>query len=376
SGRNRCTPGLGIGPTVTPTAACCLGNQVRGAGHSPRPPEDGGPLPAWRVHHRRQWWLLWPAASAFFGTKEIAAEVKQAKTNVGERRRRLKTATACWPRSGAASPTGPTRLLMLSFMLSSLAIQTVQNSLALYSTIYSLKMKPHLKFAIAVVMVNGHPGHPIGVLSDVRRLVGKKRVFIIGLALILACLPCRHLFVPVQIRMTGRSKCGHDQYPNDAESQVCMERSPNCPILHRRNLDKRMLKAAAAGRIALNLKQHGLCLGSRVLWTAGAHLLRAKRTGTAEAAERRAVNGGGGPSRLAGIVGCMLHAPGGPGAAGAAAPTAPPIPDGRLQEEAAVVPTSLASSQSGGAAAPRVIENLPMDPLPISIVVAKMAAFP
>uniref|UniRef100_A0A1I8FDY6 Aa_trans domain-containing protein n=1 Tax=Macrostomum lignano TaxID=282301 RepID=A0A1I8FDY6_9PLAT len=70
----------------------------------------------------------------FFGTKEIAA------SHAGH-----------VPRSCLGHR--PYRLLMLSFMLSSLAIQTVQKTAWLLYTIYSLKMKPHLKFAIAVVMV-------------------------------------------------------------------------------------------------------------------------------------------------------------------------------------------------------------------------------
>uniref|UniRef100_A0A1I8HHH7 Reverse transcriptase domain-containing protein n=1 Tax=Macrostomum lignano TaxID=282301 RepID=A0A1I8HHH7_9PLAT len=134
----------------------------------------------------------------FFGTKEIAAEVKQAKPTLGNAvadsnsDSMLATFRSCLCHR-------PYRLLMLSFMLSSLAIQTVQNSLALY-TIYSLKMKPHLKFAIAVVMVTAILVTPL-VFYLIRRL-GKKRVFIIGLALILpVCLsatfcPARVQFVP------------------------------------------------------------------------------------------------------------------------------------------------------------------------------------
>ncbi|PAA67712.1 hypothetical protein BOX15_Mlig014553g1 [Macrostomum lignano] len=361
----------------------------------------------------------------FFGTKEIAAEVKQAKPTLGNAvadsnsDSMLATFRSCLCHR-------PYRLLMLSFMLSSLAIQTVQNSLALY-TIYSLKMKPHLKFAIAVVMVTAILVTPL-VFYLIRRL-GKKRVFIIGLALILpVCLsatfcPARVQFVPqyyatmvvagcyVSINMllpwimlpdviddytvsTGRrdEAAFYSLYVFFNKfavgiSTACLQLGlhltgyqlpPSChqpemvgyalrvmmgplPMLlvvaafivlrlypitpeYRRNLDKRMLKAAQLDGLPMNLNSLDY-LGSSVDPLAASGNVASLQSAAAEAADGDS-NGGGGPSG-SGIVGCCLH-PGG-GDSGCGGSDSASDPDGVCRKKR--LSSSSSSSQSGGAAA-------------------------
>ncbi|PAA58137.1 hypothetical protein BOX15_Mlig024288g1 [Macrostomum lignano] len=144
----------------------------------------------------------------FVGTREVpAAAVESPSVTLTsppiERHRQQTVAACCYGMLSAFKRClrhRSYRQLMLTFMLSSLAIQTVQNSLALY-TIYSLQMKPHLKFAIAIVMSMAILATPLVFLAIKR--VGKKRVFYVGLFLILpVCLsatfcPADDRFVPL-----------------------------------------------------------------------------------------------------------------------------------------------------------------------------------
>uniref|UniRef100_A0A1I8FQY5 MFS domain-containing protein n=1 Tax=Macrostomum lignano TaxID=282301 RepID=A0A1I8FQY5_9PLAT len=370
-------------------------------------------------------WCCCGGGIGFFGTKEIAAEGQAGPNQRWATPSRDSNSDSMLATFRSCLGHRPYRLLMLSFMLSSLAIQTVQNSLALY-TIYSLKMKPHLKFAIAVVMVTAILVTPL-VFYLIRRL-GKKRVFIIGLALILpVCLsatfcPARVQFVPqyyatmvvagcyVSINMllpwimlprrqsmtTRSAPVGGTRPPSTActcssTSSLWASAPPACswdftspatscrlpaislrdvgyalrvmmgplPMLlvvaafivlrlypitpeYRRNLDKRMLKAAQLDGLPMNLKQPGL--SGLICGPAGS--LGQRRIAALPRPLTATVNGGGGPSG-SGIVGCCLHPGGGDSGCGGSDSASPPIPTGVCRKKRLSSSSSSSHSLAG-----------------------------